>query len=176
MSLDATDRLDLQDLLLRYVAAARLKDNEPALREVFTEDAVLDGPRGYYEGPSGLTAFAEQERGSQSSVFDASSSTIGHTIIANVLADGDGDVATIDAKLFKIRFRIETGSVDIAASGSYHCDARRVSGKWRIARRLCQIDGLPQFRETADYAAGRRWVRTDSGWLLAEADESAVGE
>ena len=66
MSLSPADRLDLGDILNRYLAACRLADNEAALLELFTDDAVLDGPRNYSEGTEGVKEFAAMERGTQS--------------------------------------------------------------------------------------------------------------
>ncbi len=165
-TLSPADRLDLQDLLLRYSYAARSTDNEDRLRDLFTDDVILDGPRGYHVGLAGLAAFAEQERGTPRPP-DAPPRP--YTIITNVLVEGlTDDTASIRACFF--RLADTAGGVGAAqVTGSYECEARRVDGVWKVSRRICRIDGLPQFRDTEAYRNNMRYVRDAGGWRLEPA-------
>ena len=169
MRLSAEDRLDLQDLILRYGDAARdMSNNTERLRAIFAEDAVLDGPRGYHVGIEGIIEFAAKERGLPTG--DDTSRPYHHTVISNILVDGDGDTATVNATIVQVALVAGDGSRSgrITGTGRYECTAKRIDGEWRLQTRVVRIDGLPQYKDTPEYAAGKRWMRSGAGWVLVD--------
>jgi SnoaL-like domain len=174
MTLSPSDRLDLGDILHRYLAACRLRDNEAALLELFTDDAVLDGPRNYSEGTEGVKEFAAMERGTRSvkpaartEAAPARSTKVGRMILSNAVVDGDGDDATVQCPWVSISHDPNDESVaPTVRTGSYDCVCKKIDGRWKMQRRVVRIDGLPQFRNTPEYEAGAKWVRKDGDWQL----------
>jgi hypothetical protein len=156
VGLTAEDRFEIQDLLLRY--AAHNGSGESVLFEVFTDDVVLDGPRGHWEGVEGLKGFYEQsgppepdERG---------------PMLTNFVVEGDGDEAHMTASI--LQFKPGEDGERVLSTGWYDCDARRTNGTWKLSRRVTHIDGLPLFKDTAEFARGARWVRRDKRFFLEE--------
>ncbi len=172
MTLSPSDRLDLGDILHRYLAACRLRDNEAALLELFTHDAVLDGPRNYSEGTEGVKEFAAMERGTQSArqskpANTPKSTAVGRMILSNPVVEGDGDDATVQCPWVSISHDPHDASVaPTFRTGAYNAVCKKVDGRWKMQRRVVRIDGLPQFRDTPEYEAGAKWVREEGEWRL----------
>jgi hypothetical protein len=166
--LSVEDRIDLQDLILRYGDAARdPSGNTERLLDLCTEDVVLDGPRGYHVGTEGVIEFAAKERGLP--VDDDGPQEYHHTLITNILVDGEGDTATISAHVTQLRLVIgDTPPGRIVGTGKYECVAKKVDGVWKLQTRIVLLDGKTQFKDTPEYAAGKKWMRSGTGWELVE--------
>ncbi len=178
MTLSPTDHIELGDILHRYLAACRLKDNEAALLELFTDDAVLDGPRNYSEGTEGVKEFAAMERGTQSArpappPGTPKSTKVGRMILSNPAITGDGDDARVQCPWVSITHDPHDPSVaPTFRTGAYEAVCKKVDGHWRMQRRVVRIDGLPQFHDTPEYAAAAKWVRDQDGEWHLESKES----
>ena len=85
MSLTIADRVEIADLVARYMHALDRRDGE-ALAATFTEDGVLDVADRRIAGRSALLDFVRAGTGTFSSGNRHWSS--------NLLIDGDGDAAT----------------------------------------------------------------------------------
>ncbi len=127
---DISDRLEIQDLLVRYCYALDRSD-WPAFDNLFTADAVLDytafgGPRaGVREMAAFLRAALESMLGAQ------------HTI-STTLIELDGDRATASsAGLVPMRLGGDSGNPDILLNGLWYHDVLvRTAAGWRIAQRI----------------------------------------
>jgi hypothetical protein len=172
MTLSSADRIELGDILNRYLAACRLEDNEATLLALFTDDAVLDGPRNYSEGTEGVKEFAAMERGTRTAraatdTPKPKSTTVGRMILSNPVIDGDGDDATVQCPWISITHDPHDDSVPAKfRTGAYDAVCKKVDGRWRMQRRVVRIDGMPQFRDTPEFAAAAKWVRKDNEWVL----------
>ena len=160
MSLSPEDRLDIQDLLVRYEYMSHgLIGDENSLLELFTDDVVLDGPRGYHEGTEGVMEYARQVRPTDVGVK-------ARTRLTNFLIEGDGDDATMLAAFVRIKAKTDDGRPQEMVTGSYDCVAKKVDGVWKLKHRIIRIDGLPQFRDTPEYEAGARYVLRGDQFVL----------
>jgi len=157
MSLTAEDRFEIQDLLLRY-AAIRDRERE-AFFALFTDDVVLEGPRGSWRGHEGVAHFWEQfERAEGRSPYHRG------PMITNVLVDGHGDRATMTAQFLQVKG--EPGEPRTIQTGWYECELRRVDGSWKLSKRVTHVDGVPLYRDTEAFRTGARWTSRDGEYVL----------
>ena len=161
MPLSAADRLDIRDLLIRYEFASRTdkSDERSSYLKIFTEDAILDGPRGYYEGIDGILAFDRQVRPTDGTKKARTRST-------NFLIEGDGDHATMKCCWYKIIPR--DGAPPEIRTGTYDCIARKEDGVWKLAHRIIRIDGMPQFKDTPAFNSSQRYVLHGDDFVLED--------
>jgi hypothetical protein len=168
MSLSPADRIEVGDILNRYFAACRMADNEATLLDLFTDDAILDGPRGYREGTGGVIEFAAQERGTSTGKAPKTTK-VGRMIMSNPVVEGDGDNATVTCGWISISHDPHDPSVAASfRTGSHDCTCVKVDGRWKIRERIVRIDGLPQFKDTPEFNSSAKWVRVDDQWVLQE--------
>jgi hypothetical protein len=143
VSLSWEDKLQLQDLLVKYARALdyATEDNAEEFFETVTDDAVFESPlSGHYEGTAGLKTFYER-------ALKASEKSFVRHHISNFTIHGDGDEAQVKAYLAEwiISKKPQPAGKhpmpELLFTGSYDCTARRVDGKWRMSRRRVIVDG-----------------------------------
>src|SRR4051812_32007703 len=117
------DRLILQDLVSRVVRC--LDDHEfEALRELFTDDAVITGPGGTSTGPA---AIIEQARANHAKYAAT------HHSMSDVLVEGGGDTATVRAN--QQATLVGEGLTPTLQLGAvYRFAATRTGDGWRFSR------------------------------------------
>ena len=127
IKLSAEDRLDIIELYALYAHAEDAGDNMEFLA-CWCDDAMLESPRGHFEGHEGLSQF-----------FDALMPlnkgkrhvTVNHMI--HPTAKG-ADVSCY-------YFIIETGeNPRLSASGCYRDSLKNVGGTWKLAKRVVSQD------------------------------------
>ena len=93
---------------------------------------------------------------------------VGRMILSNPVVEGDGEDATVQCPWVSISHDPHDPSVAASIrTGAYTADCTKVDGRWRMRRRVVKIDGMPQFRDTPEYAAASKWVRNENGeWHL----------
>jgi hypothetical protein len=139
MPLSAQDRLDLQELMMRYALAVDVDGAEGDLFDIFSGDAVLDSPlSGRFSGNEGLKAFAKV-------VVELRSGRIGRHLITNIRVQGEGDRAQLQAYYVHASTPRDAGAkvqgATVTHTGTYDCSARRQDGRWRLERRTVTVDG-----------------------------------
>lgn len=140
MALSWEERLDLQELMVRYARAIDIDDSEQEFLEIFTPDAVLDSPvSGHNEGLGGLKNFFARI------LENRKEYRIRH-YITNFLIDGNSDRATIKAYFTELLTpnkplpHRRNRESEFLFAGTYDCTARKIGGKWKIDRRTVSVD------------------------------------
>jgi hypothetical protein len=125
MALTVEDRLEMMELVYRYDQAIDLGDGE-TYADTFTEDGVFQ-----------ITGTSEVSgRQALIDMVKRMGPRNDRHWVCNLVIDGDGDEATMKAYFALIRER------GIAATGKYVNTMKKVTGKWRFARR--QYTGDPR--------------------------------
>jgi hypothetical protein len=153
MPLTPEDRLAVHDLMMRYartVDFAAGSDTERELSDIFTPDALIDGPYGRSDDPvlGGAGAAGIKQLADRVTTRGAWAQSR-HTI-TNEVIDGDGDTASF--KAYFVAYLTERRatpprrfvSSELTYVGTYtnemvKCD----DGKWRIRRRFVTVDAPP---------------------------------
>lgn len=140
MPLSLDDRLQIQDLLIRYTYLADYGCTEEEFLSIFTEDAVLESPiSGVHVGVEGVREMARKliaGRGMRQFRHYAT----------NFHIEGDGDEARLRAHMLQFVTPLETHEpgaklvTEFLYTGNYDCRVRRVNGRWRIASRTVIVD------------------------------------
>lgn len=141
MGLSAADRLDIQDLLVRYTYFLDGFSSKEDFMALFTDDAVLVSPySGRYVGRAAVAAFADRKIASHS--WGPNRSEQMRHFVSNFAVDGDGDRATMKAFLLDFTTKLDqpTRKTDFLLAGHYECDAVRVDGRWRLTSRVLLVD------------------------------------
>ncbi len=126
------DRIDINDLFVRYATALDAADVETIVG-CFTEDAVLDSPAvGVYTGRDGIRAFAERF-----ARLPASGTQLRH-VLSNLAVTVEGDRARATCYLVNIKTR--AGKTELMAPGRYDCRLVRQPDGWRFQYRLVVLD------------------------------------
>ena len=140
MPLSAQDRLDIHELMAKYANAVDVDGKEEDLFEIFTDDVVLDSPMsGKFSGREGLTQFGK-------AVARLRSGEIGRHLITNLRIVGDGDRATLKAYFIHSSTPRDPAApgakraTSVTNAGQYECAARKISGRWWLARRTVFVD------------------------------------
>jgi len=126
MTLSASDRLDVLDLLTRADAAASVRDADAYL-ELFADDAVLDGDEGSYHGRDAL-------RHGLAKVWAAEPAGTLHLTLNPVI---DADPARPAAAVARSVLLIIAPGTPPAVVATAHITQylRADAGRWRITRR-----------------------------------------
>jgi hypothetical protein len=141
MSLSLEDRFALHDLLTRYAYAIDVESTEEDFLDMFTEDAVLISPsNGNYQGPEGVKRFRNERLARKGKI------QVRHAI-TNFWAEGDSKNATVNAYFVHFKTQVDAPTpegrqVMLNYSGSYHCTAKKIQGKWKFAIRTVYMDGI----------------------------------
>jgi len=138
MPISLQDKLDIQELMARYVHAIDVGDTEQDFLNLFTEDGVMTSAvTGDNRGPAGLKAFrntCEERRGKLQ---------LRHCV-SNYIIDGDDNEATLKAYFVIFQTRIDVPVPDRESSlrfvGTYDCELRKEKSGWKIARRDVHVD------------------------------------
>ena len=128
MSLTIADRVEIADLVARYMHALDRRDAE-ALAATFAEDGVLDVAGRRIAGRGALLDFVRAGTGTFSSGSRHWSS--------NLVIDGDGDAATASCYMLVVDAN-DQGRV--AVVGRYDDELRKVNGAWRFTNRRITFD------------------------------------
>lgn len=132
MAVSVEDRLEINDLFVRYAAALDGGDVETIVG-CFTEDGSLESPAvGRYAGRDGIRAFSERfarfrERGTQ----------LRH-VLSNLAVEVTGDRGR--ATCYLCNFMTVDGHSKMMPPGRYECDLQRVDGQWLFRHRLVVLD------------------------------------
>lgn len=143
MAFTLEDRQAVQDLLVRFAYAVDVECTEEEFLDIFTEDAIMDGPfTGYSQGREGLLKFIRGTFGRRSRV------QVRH-VLTNFLITGDDREAGLKAYFlgFKTEFHPEPPKepvTELLYAGHYDCAARKVNGTWKLARRTIRLDTKPE--------------------------------
>lgn len=122
------DRLDINDLFVRYATALDSGDVE-GIVSCFTDDASMESPAiGVRRGAAGIRDFATRfaglrQRGSQ----------LRH-VLSNLAVRLDGDHAHATCYLLTVLTR--DGVSTLRPPGRYDCQLRRTPDGWRFQRRV----------------------------------------
>jgi uncharacterized protein (TIGR02246 family) len=130
MALTVEDHLEIQNLVARYCHAIDSGDGD-AFAAAFTESGVLDAGQLQLEGRPALRTFAEQ----LPQVHRAP-----RHVASNLVIDGDGDGATLQAYVQMFVLAGEPPRQEIAASGRYADELVREDGRWVFTRRVFTRD------------------------------------
>ena len=128
MRLSVGDRLEISELVGRYMLALDARDGE-ALAAMFTLEGVLEVQGELVRGRRALVDFVD--RGTATYTGGKRHWT------NNIVVDGDGDSATMSCYLMVI------DTVDgsrISVSGRYDDDLAKVDGRWLFAHRRIHFD------------------------------------
>jgi ketosteroid isomerase-like protein len=123
----ATDRLQIQEIAARYAFA--LDDrNWPALRELFTDDAVMDfAIKGEIRGADAIVKSISTDL----ALLDAS-----HHLIGAALTSVEGDVGRCRCYFWAQHLKADFEDGDqLIIAGEYQDQLARSGQGWRIARR-----------------------------------------
>ena len=124
MSLSERDRLDIAELVARYIRGADSRD--PEVAELFTEDGVLEANgRVLGDGKAGVRAFAEANR----------TATIRRRhVLSNSVVDGDGQTATVHS--YVSVYDVTDGVAKAPyLLGEYNDELVKTPAGWRFTRR-----------------------------------------
>jgi 3-phenylpropionate/cinnamic acid dioxygenase small subunit len=138
MPFTSHDRQQVQDLMTRYAFAVD-GGTEADFFDIFTDDAVLDGPWGIRRGRDGVLDLARR-------VTERKSTVQLRHLLTNMLVEGEGDSARVRAYFVEFRTPIGQPSVsdrsaaELLHVGTYDCAAIKVSGVWRLHHRLVHVD------------------------------------
>lgn len=136
MPLSLDERQAVQDLIVRYAFAVDDAADEAAFLNLFTEDAMMDGPNGQVHGISAVKQLSH--------IVKATAGRQSRHLITNLLIDGDGDSASISAYFFRVKTPVDgrTDPVAELSVGTYRCIAKKIAGTWKLQRRVVHIDGI----------------------------------
>lgn len=143
MALSVNDRLEIEELIVRYTYFLDGFSSKEEFVSLFTEDGVLVSPySGRYVGRKAVEEFADRKLASHSYGPDRTEQM--RHIVSNVLIEGDGDTATMKAFLldFTTRLDVPKRSTDFILAGHYECDVVRVNGKWKLKSRVLIVDTI----------------------------------
>jgi len=138
MALSAEDRLAVYELLSRYIYVIDGDRNEEKFFDLFTDDAVFEGPSGRFGGHAEI----------QNWLSSSSSRRIAgyRHLTSNIFVDGDGNEAELHATFTTVITAFDGNDVDTNPShtrlyqaGSYDCEARKVDGVWRLSKRTVKV-------------------------------------
>jgi uncharacterized protein (TIGR02246 family) len=124
MSLSATDRLAIVDVITRADEAASRRDADGYVA-LFTQDAVLDGTQGRHAGREAL-------RAAVGPVWAAEGPVTLHLTLNPVIEPGPSDG---QATVRSVLLIIDPAALAIRAAAAITQELRRAEGTWRIARR-----------------------------------------
>lgn len=141
MHLDSADRIELADLLAAY--ARGVDDRLPAdkMQELFTDDAVIEGPWGSHQGIEGVRAWVEAGRAHADLQF--------RHLISNTVARPGAVPDEAEISAYFVQYATDAPKDGASPTpprlvyvGVYDCAARRVKGAWRLCRRVVRPDGV----------------------------------
>ena len=126
------DRLEINDLFIRYVCA--LDDGDvDTLVDCFATDGSLASPvAGVHKGHAAIRAFAERF-----ARYRASGAQLRH-VLSNLRIDVDGDRG--HAKCYLVVFLTRNGESKVIPPGHYDCDLVKERGEWRFSHRVVAHD------------------------------------
>ena len=124
-NLEASDRLDILEVLTRAETAATGRDAD-AYAELFTDDAVLDGSQGRHAGRAAL-------RAGVGPVWAAEGPATLHLTLNPVVEPGPAPDQAVARSVLLIIDPAAPPAIRTAALITQ--ELRRADGSWRIARR-----------------------------------------
>ena len=128
----AEDRLEINDLFVRYVCALDEGDVDTVVG-CFAEDGSLASPvAGVHKGHAAIRAFAERF-----ARYRASGAQLRH-VVSNLRIDVAGDRA--HAKCYLVVFLTRNGESKVIPPGHYDCELVREKGAWRFQHRVVAHD------------------------------------
>jgi len=130
MGLTIDDQLAIQQLAARYNHAIDSGDST-AFAGAFVEDGVLDAGELVVEGHAALEQFGKS--------FHTSTRAPRH-VATNLVIDGHGDQATLDAYVQMYALAGDPPRQEITASGKYADTLSKVDGHWLFVRRTFTRD------------------------------------
>ncbi len=130
MGLTTDDQLAIQGLAARYNHAIDSGD-AAAYADTFVETGVLDAGVLQLEGRAALGQFAAG--------FPSAARAPRH-VTSNLVIDGDGTEATLDAYVQMYVLTGEPATQVVAASGKYSDRLTKADGTWRFVRRTYTAD------------------------------------
>ena len=126
------DRLDINDLFVRYTCAIDAGDVE-TLIGCFAEDGSLESPAvGTYAGRPAI-----RESAQRFARFRQNGSQLRH-VISNLLVDVQGNRGK--ATCYLTVFISKNGASRLLAPGYYECDLVKVDGAWLFKKRIVHHD------------------------------------
>jgi ketosteroid isomerase-like protein len=135
MSLAATDRLAILDVVTRADEAASRRDAD-AYVALFTPDAVLDGTQGRHAGQTAL-------RASVGPIWAGEGPATLHLTLNPVIENDDADDTGTEAVVRSVMLIIDlVPPITIRAAVAVTQTLRRDAGQWRIARRTVADPGI----------------------------------
>ena len=133
MALTNDDRVEIRDLISRYNKAIDTGDAD-GYANTFTPDGVFIGIVGTFNGRDELRAFAAAYSVEEQYAEFASA----QHWVTNVVADGDGDEATVFSHLQMVKPLPDGGRILLV--GHYDDIVRKVDGQWLFAQRTVVSD------------------------------------
>ena len=130
MALTIEDQLEIHGLVARYNHAVD-SGNGDAYADTFTADGILDAGALVVEGREALAAFAT---GLPSSMRSP------RHIASNLVIEGDGQRATVNAYVQMYVLAGDPPHPELAVSGKYADELVRTGGRWVFARRVFTRD------------------------------------
>ncbi len=133
MALTNDDRVEIRDLISRYNKAIDTGDAD-GYANTFTPDGEFIGIVGTFNGRDELRAFAAAYATEEQYAEFASA----QHWVTNVVAEGDGDEATVFSHLQMVKPLPDGGSILLV--GHYDDIVRKVDGQWLFAQRIVVSD------------------------------------
>lgn len=131
MTLSADDKLEIQELAVRYANAMDAGDDQAWLA-TWEDDGVWEGGLGRYEGKAGLTKL----------LADLGARVQGKRhLMTNFVIEGDTTTASQTCYMV-VADRVNEAR--IIATGVYTDKLKKTAGRWRFASRTVKLD--PSFR------------------------------
>lgn len=132
------DRLAVAELLARYAEAVDRRLPVETMLEVFTDDAVIDGPWGRHVGCDGISEWVRVGQTRAASQF--------RHLISNVLVEEATRADELAVRAYFVQYATDAeggATPKLVYVGTYDCTARRQGETWRLAKRIVHVDGLP---------------------------------
>jgi hypothetical protein len=120
--------------MVRYSFYADHPSTEEDWLSLFTEDALIEGLRGYHVGVAGVKEFAGR-------AINRAPGEQSRHLMTNFRIDGDGDEGTMVA--YSLRYTTswtDPAKTGISGISVYDCDVRKVDGTWKFKRRTVKQD------------------------------------
>lgn len=128
------ERLDINDLFVRYVCALDAGDVETVVG-CFAEDGALESPvAGVLAGRAAIRAFAERF-----ARYAQSGAQLRH-VISNLRIDVDDDREGARAQCYLVVFLTRNGESRVIPPGTYDCRLAKSGGEWRFRHRVVAHD------------------------------------
>ncbi|MGH2366438.1 MAG: nuclear transport factor 2 family protein [Chloroflexota bacterium] len=131
MSVSATDRRDIEELIARYNWAIDTRDGE-GVAATFTADGCFTMRDRQFQGHEALVRF-----GSGANLGPAVPESGSQHWVTNLILEGDAE--RVNAKSYLVRFHVQGDARSVANVGCYIDQLLKFAGQWLFERREIHV-------------------------------------